>query len=87
MTSEALLTPISAPTEGYNSTGPLKPTKFRVELSSHTSLNSSPLLGGPVAPANPDLRSQYPTVVTLVMEKGAHSTFKATYNRLRAQWE
>jgi hypothetical protein len=32
------------------------------------------------------LRQQYPTLVTLVMEKGAHSTFKATYNRLRLRW-
>ncbi|GAA6013986.1 hypothetical protein JCM10207_000196 [Rhodosporidiobolus poonsookiae] len=77
-----------------SSVGPAKSAKFRVEFSSHTSLNASPLLSGssgsvPNSP-NPDaaaLRQQYPTVVTLVMEKGAHSTFKATYNRLRHQWE
>ena len=68
----------------YGSTGPLKPVKFRVELSTQTNL-SSPLLSSP-APS-PDLRGYYPTTVTLVMEKGAHSTFKAAYNRLRAQWE
>lgn len=73
----------SAHTDGHSTTGPLKPTKFRVEFSSHTSLNTSPLLG---APSSAD-RALYPTLVTLVMEKGAHSTFKATYNRLRAGWE
>ncbi|GAA6064411.1 hypothetical protein JCM10212_001235 [Sporobolomyces blumeae] len=77
------------------STGPAKSVKFRVEFSSHTSLTSSPLLGSGgghgsnagSASNSPDLRSQYPTVVTLVMEKGAHSTFKATYNRLRQRWD
>ncbi|GAA6039873.1 hypothetical protein JCM8097_006773 [Rhodosporidiobolus ruineniae] len=83
-----------------SSVGPAKSAKFRVEFSSHTSLSSSPLLGGPspstssstTSSPNPQdsaasLRAQYPTVVTLVMEKGAHSTFKATYNRLRQKWE
>ncbi|BGP15692.1 serine/threonine-protein kinase gin4 [Rhodosporidiobolus nylandii] len=80
--------------------GPAKAAKFRVEFSSHTTLSSSPLLSGSPAvgssnspnpntnPNSPALPSaQYPTVVTLVMEKGAHSTFKATYNRLRGKWE
>ncbi|GAA5890492.1 hypothetical protein JCM5296_005062 [Sporobolomyces johnsonii] len=69
-----------------------KAVKFRVEFSSHTSLSASPLLGSGSSssgsnPNSPQLRVQYPTVVTLVMEKGAHSTFKATYNRLRQKWE
>ncbi|GJN88930.1 hypothetical protein Rhopal_001901-T1 [Rhodotorula paludigena] len=73
-----------------SSVGPAKSAKFRVEFSSHSgSASSSPSLGSsspnPSAAAS-ELRQQYPTVVTLVMEKGAHSTFKATYNRLRHQW-
>lgn len=76
-----------------SSVGPTKSVKFRVEFSSHTSLSTSPLLGSNgtgssgSAANSPDLRGQYPTVVTLVMEKGAHSTFKTTYNRLRQKWE
>jgi hypothetical protein len=76
-----------------SSVGPAKSVKFRVEFSSHTSLSTSPLLGSNAsgssgsAANSPDLRGQYPTVVTLVMEKGAHSTFKTTYNRLRQKWE
>ncbi|GAA5901739.1 hypothetical protein JCM6882_006054 [Rhodosporidiobolus microsporus] len=83
-----------------SSVGPAKSAKFRVEFSSHTSLSAhSPLLNGPstssssassTASNSPNLgvaSGQYPTVVTLVMEKGAHSTFKATYNRLRQKWE
>ncbi|GAA5834744.1 hypothetical protein JCM11251_003651 [Rhodosporidiobolus azoricus] len=80
-----------------SSVGPTKSAKFRVEFSSHTSLSAhSPLLNGPSASPStsssasnsPNLSSgNYPTVVTLVMEKGAHSTFKATYNRLRQKWE
>ncbi|GAA5963658.1 hypothetical protein JCM3765_003535 [Sporobolomyces pararoseus] len=76
-----------------SSVGPTKSVKFRVEFSSHTSLSNSPLLGSNgtsssgSASNSPDLRGQYPTVVTLVMEKGAHSTFKTTYNRLRQKWE
>jgi hypothetical protein len=76
--------------------GPAKSAKFRVEFSSHTSLSSnSPLLSNTAsfssngsAPNSPNPDSKlYPTVVTLVMEKGAHSTFKASYNRLRQMWE
>ncbi|GAA6047066.1 hypothetical protein JCM3770_004179 [Rhodotorula araucariae] len=78
-----------------SSVGPAKSAKFRVEFSSHTgSASSTPSLGssspnpsfsaGP--PSTSELRQQYPTIVTLVMEKGAHSTFKATYNRLRHRW-
>lgn len=59
----------------------MKDVKFRVEFSSHTSLNASPILN------SPDPRGQYPTKVTLVMERGAGSTFKAVYNQLRAFWE
>jgi hypothetical protein len=43
-------------------------------------MNTSPVLGTPSLP-------HYPTCLTLVMEKGAHSTFKLTYNRLRAGWQ
>ncbi|BGP47662.1 serine/threonine-protein kinase gin4 [Rhodotorula kratochvilovae] len=78
-----------------SSVGPAKSAKFRVEFSSHTgSASSTPSLGS--SSPNPsssssgafpsELRQQYPTIVTLVMEKGAHSTFKATYNRLRHRW-
>lgn len=62
-----------------SSSGPLKVVKFRVEF----------LLGG--AAGSPSMgsspRETYPTTVLLCMEKGAHSTFKATFNRLRAVWE
>ncbi|TKA51046.1 hypothetical protein B0A53_05841 [Rhodotorula sp. CCFEE 5036] len=72
-----------------SSIGPAKSAKFRVEFSSHpSSASPSPSLGSSHSP-NPsvsELRQQYPTLVTLVMEKGAHSTFKATYNRLRHRW-
>lgn len=63
--------------DGAVITGPLKAVKFRVEFSSNL---SSPSMG-----SSP--RDLYPTGVTLIMEKGAHSTFKATYNRLRSAWE
>lgn len=85
--------PVSSSSSGSSSGGPAKSVKFRVEFSSHTSLSTSPLLGSNgngssgSASNSPDLRGQYPTVVTLVMEKGAHSTFKTTYNRLRQKWE
>ncbi|KAK4702047.1 hypothetical protein P7C70_g4180, partial [Phenoliferia sp. Uapishka_3] len=61
--------------------GKLKDVKFRVDFSSRSTPTSSPLL------ASPDLRGQYPTRVTLVMERGAGSTFKAVYNQLRSHWE
>ncbi|KAI5477985.1 serine/threonine-protein kinase HSL1,negative regulator of Swe1 kinase [Pseudohyphozyma bogoriensis] len=64
-----------------SSAAPLKPVKFRVEFSSYSHL--SPQMGG----TSPDPRGQYPTGLTLVMEKGAHSTFKVIYNRLRSSWE
>ncbi|GAA5881260.1 hypothetical protein JCM3774_002867 [Rhodotorula dairenensis] len=76
-----------------SSLGPAKSAKFRVEFSSHHSSSSpssaspSPSLGSHSPnPSVSELRQQYPTLVTLVMEKGAHSTFKATYNRLRHRW-
>lgn len=59
----------------------MKDVKFRVEFSARSSLANSPVL------ASPDLRGQYPTRVTIVMERGAGSTFKAVYNQLRAHWE
>ncbi|BGO91156.1 serine/threonine-protein kinase gin4 [Rhodotorula toruloides] len=77
-----------------SSVGPAKSVKFRVEFSSHSS-SSSPLASPSISSSSPNpssssssmaLRQQYPTLVTLVMEKGAHSTFKATYNRLRLRW-
>ncbi|GAA5990931.1 hypothetical protein JCM10908_000086 [Rhodotorula pacifica] len=74
-----------------SSIGPAKSAKFRVEFSSHTASSSSaspsPSIGSHSPnPSVSELRQQYPTLVTLVMEKGAHSTFKATYNRLRHRW-
>ncbi|KAM0749587.1 Pkinase-domain-containing protein [Meredithblackwellia eburnea MCA 4105] len=63
------------------SSGKLKDVKFRVEFSSRSNLTSSPVL------ASPNLGAQYPTRVTLVMERGAGSTFKTVYNQLRARWE
>ncbi|GAA5855207.1 hypothetical protein JCM8547_008984 [Rhodosporidiobolus lusitaniae] len=63
--------------------GPSSPsfgsTSSRGGEAGSSSAGNSPNLG--------EIKAQYPTVVTLVMEKGAHSTFKATYNRLRQQWE
>ncbi|SCZ93314.1 BZ3500_MvSof-1268-A1-R1_Chr6-2g08603 [Microbotryum saponariae] len=70
--------------ESHGSAGALKAVKFRVEISRHG--HHSPSMGVPSPNPNHD-RMLYPTVVTLVMEKGAHSTFKATYNRLRSAWE
>ncbi|BGP55155.1 serine/threonine-protein kinase gin4 [Rhodotorula sphaerocarpa] len=71
-----------------SSIGPAKSAKFRVEFSSYSSSAApSPSLGSSSPnPSVSELRQQYPTLVTLVMEKGAHSTFKATYNRLRHRW-
>ncbi|KAK4705875.1 hypothetical protein P7C70_g339, partial [Phenoliferia sp. Uapishka_3] len=63
------------------SSGKMKDVKFRVEFTSRSTLPTSPIL------ASPDLRGQYPTRVTLVMERGAGSTFKAVYNQLRSHWE
>ena len=65
------------------SSGALKAVKFRVDFgppSKAGSRNSSPMLG------TPDAR-HYATMLTLVMEKGAHSTFTAAYNQLRSGWE
>ncbi|KAM0787411.1 hypothetical protein ACM66B_003494 [Microbotryomycetes sp. NB124-2] len=77
--------------------GPLKTVKFRIEVATQSTSSpaSSPLLGGPSSSgvadrgiSSADLnKKQYPTVVTLVMEKGAHSTFRATFNKLRHSWE
>ncbi|KAK4049021.1 serine/threonine-protein kinase gin4 [Microbotryomycetes sp. JL201] len=76
------------------SSGPLKTVKFRVEVATQSTSSpmSSPMLGGPSGLvergiSSADLKKQYPTVVTLVMEKGAHSTFRATFNKLRHSWE
>ncbi|SCV67531.1 BQ2448_5142 [Microbotryum intermedium] len=71
--------------ESHGSAGALKAVKFRVEFSRHGH-HSSPSMAPPSPNPNHD-RTLYPTVVTLVMEKGAHTTFKATYNRLRSAWE
>lgn len=68
--------------DASGTTGPLKAVKFRVEFS-NTNAHASSAAGT----FSPDSRSQYPTCLTLVMEKGAHSTFKLAYNRLRAAWE
>ncbi|KAK4056001.1 serine/threonine-protein kinase gin4 [Microbotryomycetes sp. JL221] len=79
-----------------SSTGPLKTVKFRVEVTTQSAHSpaSSPLMGGPSSGSSgagissADVaRRQYPTVITLVMEKGAHSTFRATFNKLRHSWD
>lgn len=49
-----------------------KPVRFRVELHNVTHAHSV---------------SGYTTSLTMVQEKGALSSFKLVYNRLRREWE
>jgi hypothetical protein len=57
-------------------------SKFRVEFTVQTA--ASPM--SPSLSPN-DNRGQFATCLTLVMEKGAQSTFKAAYARMRAEWQ
>lgn len=61
----------------------LKPVKFRVEFTLQASVAPS---HSPMMLNTPMLNAQS-TALTLVMEKGAHSTFKAVHAALRRYWE
>lgn len=70
------------PSESNGLITPVRASKFRVEFTMQTA----------ASPASPSLspndrRSQFSTCMTLVMEKGAQATFKATYACLRAEWQ
>ena len=58
----------------------MKAVKFRVEFTIHASASPAN------SPAMLDAQS-YATCLTLVMEKGAHSSFKAVHAALRRSWE
>jgi hypothetical protein len=72
-----------------------KPVKFRVEVKSNSRIIDSPRLDVPaqrlpaseVVPGTPVTASPYPCVLVMTQEKGAHSTLKAVYARLRASWK
>lgn len=60
----------------------VRASKFRVEFTVQTAASAmSPSL------SPNDNRGQFATCLTLVMEKGAQSTFKAAYARVRAEWQ
>ncbi|KAH8916593.1 hypothetical protein BT69DRAFT_1340050 [Atractiella rhizophila] len=61
----------------------LKPVKFRVDFTSHNTV--SPTLSGHPSPKLNE--PKHITCLNMVMEKGAHSTFRAIYNRLKKEWE
>ena len=58
----------------------MKAVKFRVEFTIHASASPAH------SPALLDAQ-HYATCLTLVMEKGAHSSFKAVHAALRRAWE
>ncbi|KDN42355.1 hypothetical protein RSAG8_06846, partial [Rhizoctonia solani AG-8 WAC10335] len=60
-----------------------KPVKFRIEVRSNSRILDSPRLD---VPGTPLTGSPYPCVLVMTQEKGAHSTLKAVYARLRAMW-
>ncbi|CAE6480882.1 unnamed protein product [Rhizoctonia solani] len=60
-----------------------KPVKFRIEAKSNSRILDSPRCDGP---GTPSATSPYPCVLVMTQEKGAHSTLKAVYARLRAMW-
>lgn len=67
--------------ESNGSVSIVRPSKFRVEFSVQAAPTPSPSL----SPS--DHRGQFSTCITLIMEKGTQSTFKATYARLRQEWQ
>jgi hypothetical protein len=60
----------------------VRASKFRVEFTVQTA--ASPM--SPSLSPN-DNRAQFATCLTLIMEKGAQSTFKAAYTRMRSEWQ
>ncbi|KAJ1306225.1 hypothetical protein OPQ81_010932 [Rhizoctonia solani] len=65
-----------------------KPVKFRIEVKSNSRILDSPLVDVPGTPLSAtSTGSPYPCVLVLTQEKGAHSTLKAVYARLRAMWK
>ena len=58
----------------------MKAVKFRVEFTIHASASPAH------SPVTLDAQ-HYATCLTLVMEKGAHSSFKAVHAALRRAWE
>ncbi|CAE6533221.1 unnamed protein product [Rhizoctonia solani] len=62
-----------------------KPVKFRIEVKSNSRMLDSPRLDVPGTPLTAS--SPYPCVLIMTQEKGAHSTLKAVYARLRAMWK
>lgn len=75
-----------------------KPVRFRVEIRTVSRIiEGSPLLDVPMrspalevpsTPMTPLLSpSPYPSMLVITQEKGAHSTLKAIYARLRASWK
>ncbi|KAH7334937.1 kinase-like domain-containing protein [Rhizoctonia solani] len=65
-----------------------KPVKFRIEVKSNSRILDSPRLDVPGTPLTAtSTTSPYPCVLVMTQEKGAHSTLKAVYARLRAMWK
>ncbi|CUA69990.1 hypothetical protein RSOLAG22IIIB_08832 [Rhizoctonia solani] len=64
-----------------------KPVKFRIEVKSNSRMLDSPRFDVPGTPLSASTAtSPYPCVLVMTQEKGAHSTLKAVYARLRAMW-
>ncbi|CAE7224036.1 unnamed protein product [Rhizoctonia solani] len=61
-----------------------KPVKFRIEVKSNSRILDSPRFD---MPGTPSAASPYPCILVMTQEKGAHSTLKAVYARLRAMWK
>ncbi|KAG8711404.1 hypothetical protein FRC11_002861, partial [Ceratobasidium sp. 423] len=64
-----------------------KPVKFRIEVRSNSRILDSPRFEVPGTPLTATSTSPYPCVLIMTQEKGAHSTLKAVYARLRAMWK
>ncbi|CAE6520067.1 unnamed protein product [Rhizoctonia solani] len=65
-----------------------KPVKFRIEVKSNSRILDSPRFDVPGTPLTAtSTASPYPCVLVMTQEKGAHSTLKAVYARLRAMWK
>ncbi|GAB1523351.1 serine/threonine-protein kinase gin4 [Rhizoctonia solani] len=65
-----------------------KPVKFRIEVKSNSHILDSPRFDFPGTPLTTTFPSSpYPCVLVMTQEKGAHSTLKAVYARLRAMWK
>ncbi|CAE6425105.1 unnamed protein product [Rhizoctonia solani] len=65
-----------------------KPVKFRIEVKSNSRVLDSPRFDVPGTPLTTTFPgSPYPCVLVMTQEKGAHSTLKAVYARLRTMWK